>query len=110
MRFGNWNANKECSSATASRFEIEPAPNDPEAFLDSNQSQPSIAISRRAHFDRIEPAPIILDNCLNMIRGAAENESDLSGSRMFCDVVKRFLNDPVHGRFRSERTRAHHPR
>ena len=99
MCFGNWNADKQCGTTLGSRFDLEVTADDTETFLNSEQAQAAATISRLGRHASIESPPVIFNNCLNLFFSAAEDKSHARCTRMLCDIVKRFLNDPVKNRF-----------
>src|SRR5436190_12677763 len=82
-----------------SRFDLEVTADNTETFVNSEQTEATGAIWRLRPDASVEPAPIIFNNCLNLLFSAAEDNSYTRCAGMLCDVVKRFLNDSVKNRF-----------
>src|SRR5204863_9495638 len=99
MCFGNWNADNQRGTALRGGFDLEVAPDHTETFLNSEQPQAAATISRLGRNASVEPLPVIFNNCLYLVCSAAEDKSHARRARMLCDVVKRFLNDPVKNSF-----------
>src|SRR5215475_3515129 len=99
MCFRNWNADKQCGTTLRSGFDLEVAADQPEAFLNSEQSQAAAAISRLGRHASVESLAVIFNNCVYVVWSAAKDKSHVRCGRVLCDVVQRFLNDPVKNRF-----------
>ncbi len=82
-----------------SRFDFEVTADDTETFLNSEQAQAAASISRWGCHTGIKSPPVVFNNRLHLVGGAAEDKSDAGRAGVLCDIVKRFLNDPVKNRF-----------
>src|SRR5262249_7347447 len=60
-------------------------------------------ICRLGSCARVEAAPVIFNNRMHLMCSAAQDKSHACCTRMFCDVVKRFLNDPIKNRLNLRR-------
>src|SRR4029077_5957090 len=96
--FGNWNADEQRGTALRSGFDLEVAADCTETLLNSEQPQAVTTLSRFTRHVSVKPPPVIFNNCLYLVCGVAEDKSHARCAGMFCDVVKRFLNDPVKNR------------
>src|SRR5215216_2392717 len=99
MCFWNGNADKQCGAMLGSRFDLEVTADDTETLLNSEQTQAAATVWRLRRDASVEPAPVIFNNCLNLLFSSAEDNSHTPCAGVLCDIVKPFLNDSIKNRF-----------